>query len=92
MCSTLPVYSSFPTSEQNNGELTSAYERRLVQEIIKPGGATKKPQESVLNNFTNTAANMDATVIFSILYYVLNEANMEWISKLVSSSESDVLC
>ena len=75
----------------SNSKLISAYERRLVQEIIKPGGATKKPQESVLNNFTSTAANMDATVILSILYYVLNEVNMEWISKLVNSLESNLL-
>lgn len=61
----------------------SAYERRLVQEIIKPGGATKKPQDSVLANFSASAANLDVTLILSILYYVLNEAQMEWISKLV---------
>lgn len=55
-----------------------------MQEIIKPGGATKKPQDSVLANFVSLAANLDVTVIISILYYVLNEGQMEWISKLVS--------
>lgn len=54
-----------------------------MQDLIKPGGATKKPQDSVLNSFTNSASNLDATVILSILYYVLNESQMEWISKLV---------
>ena len=55
-----------------------------MQEIIKPGGATKKPQDSVLKNFVNQAANLDLTVVLSIVYYVLNEGQMEWISKLVS--------
>lgn len=66
-----------------NSLLKSSYERKLVQEIIKPGGATKKPQDSVLLNFVDSCSNLDQTVILSILYYVLLESQMEWISKLV---------
>ena len=55
----------------------SSYERKLVQEIIKPGGATKRPQETVLNNFVHSAQNLDAVVVCSILYHVLQEAQPE---------------
>lgn len=63
-----------------------------MQEIIKPGGATKKPQDAVLANFVNLAGNLDVTVVLSIIFYVLNEPQMEWISKLVGSQAGDVLC
>ena len=63
--------------------LKSGFERKLIQDIIKPGGATKKPQETVLNNFTEATANLDVALVFSVFYYVLKEQGMEPISKLV---------
>ena len=66
-----------------SSNLKSAYERKLINEMIKPGGATKKPQEVLLSNFTNSISSLDVTVILSIFYYVLRESKKEWISKLV---------
>ena len=51
----------------------------------------KRPQESVLANFMQSAQNLDVAVVFSILYYVWQEQQMEWISKLVNLSESTSL-
>ena len=53
-----------------------------MQELVKPVGATKKPQDSLLNNFTANCANLEPVVICSIIYYVLRDESVEWISKL----------
>ncbi len=63
--------------------IISSYERKLVQEMVKPVGATKKPQDSMLNNFTANCANLEPIVLFSIIYYVIRDESTEWISKLV---------
>lgn len=54
-------------------KLISSFERKLVHEIIQPVGATKRPQESLLNNFIEKAKNFEEHVIYSIFFYVLNQ-------------------
>jgi len=77
-------FSISPRFERTLSRLISSYERKLVQELVKPVGATKKPQDSMLNNFTANCANLEPIVLFSIIYYVIRDENTEWISKLVS--------
>ena len=80
-----------PKSDRKSSDLISGFERKLIQDIIKPGGAKKRPQESVLLNFSEAAANLEVPLIFSVLYYVLREQGMEPISKLVDSKEIALL-
>ena len=55
-----------------------------MQEIIQPGGATKKPQESLLESFAKSCASFEPNVVCSTMYYVLVDQKISWISKYVS--------
>ena len=55
-----------------------------MQEIIQPGGATKKPQDSALESFAKSCASFEPSVVCSTLYYVLVDQKISWISKYVS--------
>lgn len=72
--------------------LISNFERKLIQEMVQPGGATKKPQESMLKNFAKNCENLEPNTIFSIMYYVLSDKKISWISKYVSLLAMLVLC
>lgn len=58
-----------------------AYPRKIVNAIVEPIGARKKPSESVLQNFIKQTANFDPRIILSILYHNLVETNTVWLSK-----------
>ena len=60
--------------------------------MVQPGGATKKPQESMLKNFAKNCENLEPNIIFSIMYYVLSDTKISWISKYVSLLAMPVLC
>ena len=66
-----------------NSGLISNFERKLIQEMIQPGGATKKPQEGLLKTFAKNCENLEPSTIFSIMYYVLGDKSISWISKYV---------
>jgi hypothetical protein len=58
-----------------------AYPRKIVNSIVEPIGARKKPSESVLQNFIKQTANFDPRIILSILYHSLGEEGGVWLSK-----------
>jgi hypothetical protein len=58
------------------------FERKLIKDIIQPVGATKKPQDSLLKEFGEKAANFEPNIIYSIVFHILKDNQMNWISKL----------
>lgn len=58
------------------------FERKLVNEIISPVGATKKPQESLLSKFAQKSSSFEPYIIYSIIFHVLKNEDANWISKL----------
>ena len=68
-------FSSIKSEEYN-------FEKKLVNEIIQPVGATKKPQETLLVRFSEKSASFEPYIILSIIYYVLSDSDYNWISKL----------
>ena len=67
-----------------NSKLTSNFERKFVNDLVQPVGATKKPQNSLLNQFVQKAGNFEEHIIVSILWHVLTSESLSWVSKLVS--------
>ena len=57
------------------------YPRKLVQEIVEPIGARKKPSESVLQQFVKKTSNFDPNIVLSIFYHLLGDSQTEWLSK-----------
>lgn len=53
-----------------------------MQEIVQPFGATKKPPESMLNNFFENCRNLEASAIIAILIYVIEDDAVASLSKL----------
>lgn len=45
-------------------------------------GVTKKPQDDLLKNFSEKAKNFAENVVYSILYHILKQPQIHWISKL----------
>lgn len=72
-------------------KIKSIYERKLVMDIIKPVGATKRPPDYLITNLIANCTNSEPNVIVSLLTFVLKDSEVEWISKLVSLLVSTLL-
>lgn len=58
-----------------------AYPRKIVNSIVEPIGARKRPSEGVLQNFIRQTANFDPRIVLSILFHILGEEPTVWLSK-----------
>ena len=57
------------------------YPKKIVQEIVEPIGARKKPSETVLQNFIKQTSNFDPKIVLSIIYHLLKDPTIVWLSK-----------
>lgn len=57
------------------------YPKKIVQDIVEPIGARKKPSETVLQNFIKQTSNFDPRIILSILFHLLKDPLTVWLSK-----------
>lgn len=58
-----------------------AYPRKIVNSIVEPIGARKRPSEGVLQSFIRQTANFDPRIVLSILFHILGESPTVWLSK-----------
>ena len=57
------------------------YPKKMVQEIVEPIGARKKPSDAVLQKFLKQTSNFDPRIVLSVLYHLLEDPEVEWLSK-----------
>jgi hypothetical protein len=57
------------------------YPKKIVQDIVEPIGARKKPSDAVLQNFIKQTSNFDPRIILSILFHLLKDPLTVWLSK-----------
>lgn len=50
-------------------------EKKLIEEIVKPGGVRIKPTDGMLGDFAKEAKGMDVPIIGSLLISVLEVSN-----------------
>lgn len=65
-----------------NSEIISSFERKLVQEIVQPYGATKRPPDSVLGTFQDKCKNLESSTIIGMLFHILQNDDAPWVSQL----------
>lgn len=57
------------------------YPKKMVQEIVEPIGARKKPSDAILQKFLKQTSNFDPRIVLSVLYHLLEDPEVEWLSK-----------
>ena len=57
------------------------YPKKMVQEIVEPIGARKKPSDAVMQKFVKQTSNFDPKIVLSVLYHLLEDPEVEWLSK-----------
>lgn len=57
------------------------YPKKMVQEIVEPIGARKKPSDAVMQKFVRQTSNFNPTIVLSVLYHLLEDPEVEWLSK-----------
>ena len=58
-----------------------SYPRKIVNSIVEPIGARKRPSEAVIQKFIQQTANFDPKIVLSILYHILGEEPTVWLTK-----------
>ena len=58
-----------------------SYPRKIVNSIVEPIGARKRPSEGVIQKFIKQTANFDPRIVLSILFHILGEEPTVWLSK-----------